>query len=218
MKTRRWVTWSVWAVVITVCSLLLAVLIVTALFDPNQYKAQVIKWVREKTGRELTIVGDITMNLFTGFGIEVHGAHLANAEGFGPQPMLEVDSVQVRLGVLALLQRRSSLHKITVRGLRLRLQRRADGRTNWEGILAAATRGAQSEPGEALQEAAPAALAALSIGRIKVLNAGISWEDLRSQRHVDLKRVSIRSSRYRPGHDVELKVGMDFESRHPRTR
>ena len=67
---------------------LLALLIVlavalTLLFDPNDYKRDIIKLVKDKTGRELTIEGKLGWSFFPWIGIETGRLARSNAPGFG---------------------------------------------------------------------------------------------------------------------------------------
>ena len=59
-------------------------------FDPNDYKDELAAAVQEKTGRELSIPGDIELSVFPWLGAKLGQTSLANAEGFGDQPFAEI--------------------------------------------------------------------------------------------------------------------------------
>ena len=76
---------------------LLALLIVlavtlTLLFDPNDYKKNIIEAIKDKTGRELRIEGKLGWSFFPWIGIETGRLELSNAPGFGKEPFAGVDA------------------------------------------------------------------------------------------------------------------------------
>src|SRR5437868_5730524 len=68
MKILKYALYALGALVVL---LIAAVLIITATFDPNQYKPQIVKAVKDKTGRTLAIDGDIRLKLFPKIGAQV---------------------------------------------------------------------------------------------------------------------------------------------------
>jgi hypothetical protein len=68
MKILKYALYALGGLVVLVIA---AVVIITATFDPNQYKPQIIKAVKDKTGRTLAIDGDIKLKLFPKIGAQV---------------------------------------------------------------------------------------------------------------------------------------------------
>ena len=66
--------------------LVIAVIGFAVVFDPNDYKDDITKLVKEKTGRNLSIPGDISLSLFPWIGIDLGKIEISNAKGFGKQP------------------------------------------------------------------------------------------------------------------------------------
>jgi AsmA protein len=84
---------------------LLAILAVTLtlVFDPNEYKGEIIKAVKDKTGRELRIEGKLGWSFFPWIGIETGKLELGNAPGFGPEPFARIDAAGAKVELLPLL-------------------------------------------------------------------------------------------------------------------
>ena len=76
--------------------LLIAIVGVAVVFDPNDYKDDIITLVEEKTGRKLSIPGDISLSLFPWIGIDLGKIEISNAKGFGKQPFAKMEHLQVR--------------------------------------------------------------------------------------------------------------------------
>ncbi|MCH8337122.1 MAG: AsmA family protein, partial [Proteobacteria bacterium] len=56
-----------------------ASLALTLFFDPNDYRDDISAGVKEVTGRDLTIEGDLSLSLFPWLAIEVGRTELGNA-------------------------------------------------------------------------------------------------------------------------------------------
>ena len=208
--------------------LLLAVLLVSLplLVDPNDYKAQISEQFRVHTGRELSIPGDIRLSVFPWLGLKLGEVSLANAPGFGGQPFARVEQVDVRIRLLPLLRREVQVGRLTLRGLRLHLQRDAGGRDNWADLLPAAEPEEKSAekpappapktPAEQV-DAAPAAvaLAALSIGGVSIENASLHWDDARSGQRYRLDRLNLETGPISLSEPVSLRLGLDLDSKAP---
>ena len=75
-------------VVGAVVLLLVIVLVAVAmLFDPNDYKDDITAAVARATGRTLTLEGDLGLAVFPTIEMDVGAASLSNAQGVGPEAM-----------------------------------------------------------------------------------------------------------------------------------
>jgi AsmA protein len=110
------------------------VLVVVWFVDPNRYKPQIEAAVREATGRDFALVGEIELGFFPWLALRAGEGRFGNPPGFGPEPMVSWKSAQVGAKLVPLLRGRLAAGRVTLRGLDARLVRRADGRANWEGI------------------------------------------------------------------------------------
>ena len=115
-------------------------LIVAGLFalwlsvNPNDYKAQIAAAVKQSTGRELSLTGDIKLSVFPWVALELGPASLGNPPGFGQEAFLAFHHAAVRVRLFPLLGRRLDMDRVDLDGLDLRLRRNAEGRGNWEGF------------------------------------------------------------------------------------
>lgn len=107
-------------------------------FDPNDFREDISQAVKEETGRDLVIDGDVSLQLFPWLAIEVGHAALGNAEGFGEKPFAEFDRAKLSVRVLPLLLRQEVVVGAAVLdALRLNLQVTNDGRSNWDDFASA---------------------------------------------------------------------------------
>lgn len=61
---------------------LIAAVAFAFIFNPNDYKDNVISLFKENTGRQLSIPGDISLSLFPWIGLELGKIEVSNAKGF----------------------------------------------------------------------------------------------------------------------------------------
>src|SRR5699024_6553349 len=106
------------AVVTLVVVLAAAVITVVVLVDPNAYKDEIAQAVEQRTGRKLTIAGDIDLTFFPWLGLKLGSARLSDAPGFGGQPFVQLDGARLAVAVWPLLsEQRLVLDKIVINGL-----------------------------------------------------------------------------------------------------
>src|SRR5688572_20109228 len=122
------------AVVAVVAGLVTAVV---KLFDPNQFKDQIVRYVHERTQRDLVLDGELTMRYFPKLGIESGKASLSQRRS--AREFASIEKSRVTLAWLPLLRGRMHVDSIEVDGLKAQLVRLKDGTTNiddlWRDLL-----------------------------------------------------------------------------------
>ena len=158
------------AVVGLVVVLLLAVWL---LVDPNDYKDRIAQQVRSSTGRELTLSGPIKLSVFPWIALQLGPASLGNPPGFSVEPFAAVHRISLRVKLLPLLHKELKVGSIEVNGLDLRLVKNAAGKGNWQdfGSKEHATNGGESSPSSG-------ASALPDIGGIEIKDSSLSYQDL----------------------------------------
>jgi AsmA protein len=110
-----------------------ALVVVWLNVNPNNYKGRIAAAVRQSTGRELKLAGDIKLSVFPWVALELGPASLGNPPGFGDEPFVSLMHASVRVKLLPLLRKRLEVGRIEIDGLDLRLRKNAQGRGNWQG-------------------------------------------------------------------------------------
>jgi len=204
---------AAWAVGAIVALFLIVVIVVAVTFDPNDYKPTIVEKVKEATGRDLVIQGDIGLSLFPWIGAEVGKVSLGNAPGFGDEPFAAVDSAGVKLKLLPLLTRSVKLDTLVLHGLRLNLTTKKDGTTNWQDM--AGGEGAPAEGGTEGGGTSAAPVAALAIGGLDVRDAQVVWDDRQAGARYRISDLALRSGAIEPGEPTDVSMNFDLESNAP---
>jgi AsmA protein len=114
--------------------ILIGVLVVVWLVDPNRFKPRIEAAVRDATGREFTLVGDIDLGFFPWLALRTGEGRFGNAPGFGSEPMVSWRGAQLGAKLFPLLSGELVADRVRLTGVDVRLVRHADGHGNWEGI------------------------------------------------------------------------------------
>ncbi len=221
--------------------LLALILVMTAvlislpfLVDPNDYKGTISEQVKAQTGRTLNIPGNIRLSVFPWLGARLGKVELENTVGFAKQPFASMDAVDVRIQLLPLLRGDIKIGHLTLRGLKLNLQRNKNGRDNWEDLLpktgkttvATSKAAPQSKPFPSAKNPtpapptktpspSPAALAAFSINGISILNASLQWDDQQTQQHYQIRKLDMEIGHISLNEAIPIETSFDFISRQP---
>jgi len=193
------------------------------LVNPSDYKDRVAAAVREATGREFILNGDLKLSVFPWVALELGPATLGNPPGFGEEPFLTFEHATVRVKLVPLLNKRLEMERVELDGLDLRLHKNAEGAGNWEnfGRVPEAAPGVPGGDGEGAR--APW-LAGLQIknGRVSypgyaVANLNLETGALGAQGDTPI-RLSFDANRGVPDEWVSVSANFNVGAQSPKRR
>lgn len=176
-------------------------------FDPNAFKPQLTALVEERTGRQLSIEGDIGVSLFPWLALQAGPLVLGNATGFGPEPFARVGRVDARIRLMPLLERRLEIGTLVVEDLAVHLARDAAGRDNWSDLAAAGSSAAPSDqPASASAEPAEGspAISGFAFAGLELRNAAFTWRDAGTGMAADLSDLNLSTGEIVLGAPINL--------------
>jgi AsmA protein len=175
-----------------IVALLGAVLLAVWLFvNPNAYKGKIAAAVKESTGRELQLSGDIKLSVIPWVALELGAARLGNPPGFSDEPFLSFSHAKVRVRLLPLLRRQLEVARVEVEGLDLRLRKNAAGRGNWQSTES------EQPPTNSDLDHAERGPALESLANIRIENGRVTYEGI-SVEKLNLETGSLASDRHIP--------------------
>jgi AsmA protein len=196
MRALRLVGFVVGGVLVLLIVLLLAVRL---LVDPNDYKVRIAQAVKSSTGRELTLSGPIKLSVFPWLALEIGPATLGNPPGFSAEPFAAVRHVAFRVRLLPLLRKELRIGKVEIDGLDLRLRKNASGRANWQDFgqhaqASSESASARSSSGEAISD----------LAGVTVQDSRLSYQDMVAD-HINLELGHLGTDKPLP-----LKLRLDL--------
>lgn len=122
--------------ILIISAAFLALLLGVALIGPsfvnwNTYRGQVETLVKNASGRDITIAGDLAFRVLPSPRLSVEGVTLANPPGFESPYLVEADRLELGVALLPLISNRIEVKRLYLIGPKVHLEQLADGRNNW---------------------------------------------------------------------------------------
>lgn len=206
-------------IVLMVCAALLAIVLLpllalVLLVDPNSFKPQIVAAVKQQTGREFRIDGELGWSFYPVLGIELGRSELGNAKGFGQQPMLAVERVAVGVELLPLIDGELNVSQLRLQQPRIHLARDNSGRSNWDDLVA----GDQAAQPAATTPAAPSSAQAaprIAIAGLAIVDGEVSWRDAQAGQDVTLSRLNLATGTINADEPVDVDFSTHVVSKNP---
>ena len=144
-----------WKILTVIAVLLVAVVVagvvVLKSIDFNEYRGLIAEQVKAATGRDLTIAGDLRLDISLTPAVAVEGVTFANAPWGSRPEMVTLRRLEVEVELLPLLTGDVRVTRVVLIGLDALLETDAKGRGNWEFAAPEEAAGkAAAEDGEAV--------------------------------------------------------------------
>ena len=94
----------------------ITILVIVWVVDPNSFKPRIEAAVREATGREFALVGDIELGFFPWLALRTGEGHFGNAPGFGGEPMVTWKRAQLGARLFPLLRGELVTSRVVLEG------------------------------------------------------------------------------------------------------
>ncbi len=127
---RAWTILTVVAVVLV--AVVVAGVAVLKSMDFNEYRGLIAEQVKAATGRDLTIAGDLRLDISLAPAVAVEGVTFANAPWGSRPEMVTLRRLEVQVELLPLLTGDVRVTRIVLVGLDALLETDGKGRGNWE--------------------------------------------------------------------------------------
>lgn len=184
-----------------VALVVIALLLVVLFVDPNDYRDDVERVVESKTGRQLTLTGDLSLSIFPWLALEAGPASLGDAPGFGDEPFASIQEARVGVRLLPLIRGKIEVGDVRLAGARIRLVTDERGRNNWADL------GEQKEPAEP----APAGeepMEVPTIAGLEIEDAAVTMENRQEKTRRVVRDFNLKTGRLASGQPFD--VSSDF--------
>ena len=179
---------------------------IAATFDPNHYKPDAIKLVKDKTQRTLKLDGDIKLSFFPSIGATLGKASLS--ERGSEKEFAGVEDLRVALKLMPLLSKEVVVDTIEVKGLRAHVVRHKDGKTNIDDLT-----GAGDKPPAEKSTASPVRI---DIDHIAIQNAELTYADEGAGTKYALSKLNLKTGRIANGVPTKLDLAVVAQSDKPK--
>ena len=203
------------AAVAMVVLLIAAAIVLTIVVDPNRYRDDIVKVVKEQTGRDLKIDGKLSLTFFPWLGLETKRLELSNASGFGKEPFAVVDSTETKVKLLPLFRGQVVVGAVRLNRLKLHLARNSKGGSNWDDLVKHTAEKPTPKSAPKQGGGAGAALAAFTIDTFQVRNSEFTWRDEAAKQQYAVRGLDLTSGNVLGNVPAPLKLAFNLESKSP---
>jgi AsmA protein len=177
--------------------IVIGLVLVVVFVDPNDYRDDIEKLVEEKTGRELTLSGDLKLSVFPWIALESGPASLGDAQGFGPEPFVSIRDARIGVRLLPLLSGKVEVGNVRLDGARIRLITDANGRNNWADLGA-------SEGEETPAPTQSGATEVPTVASLEISDAAVVMEDRQQKSRREVRDFNLKTGRLASGEPFDF--------------
>ncbi|MBL8270397.1 AsmA family protein [Steroidobacter sp.] len=187
-------------VVGSIVALIVVALLAVVLFvDPNDYRDDIERMVESKTGRQLTLSGDLHLTLFPWLALKAGPASLGEAPGFGDEPFLSIQEARVGVRLLPLIKGKIEVGDVRLAGARVRLITDEQGRNNWADL------GEQQEATPATPEGEPS-MEVPTVAGLEIEDAAVTIENRQDKTRRVVRDFNLKTGRLASGEPFDLST------------
>ena len=203
----KWLKYPLYGLLALVVLLAAGAAILALSFDPNQYKDEVEKLVKEHTGRTLKFHGDVKLAFWPSIGVSVGKATLSRRAS--EHDFAAFDSAHVSVRLLPLLSGEVLVDQVRVAGLKASVIRAKGGKFDFEDLLGAA--------GAKKPAAAPAkpAKVKFDVAGIQLANGTLAYKDEGSGQTLEVAHLELRTGRIAEDVPGKMSLGAQLKGKQP---
>jgi len=177
-------------------------------FDPNDYKAQIIKAVKDSKQRNLRLDGDIKLSFYPNIGVSLSKVSLS--EFNNDREFAAIDSARVSLALLPLLRKQVVVDEVAVSGLKAKLVMHKNGTTNIDDLLGPA----ESKQGQ--QKVAAGPPVNFNIASVSVEKTNLSYRDEGSGAQYAIRDLHFKTGRIAIGVPSKIELSAGIQANQPK--
>jgi AsmA protein len=177
--------------------IVIGLVLVLVFVDPNDYRDDIQKLVKEKTGRELTLSGDLKLSVFPWIALETGPASLGDAPGFGPEPFASIKHARVSVRLMPLLGGNLEVGNVRLDGARIRLITDERGRDNWADL-------GKSEGAEQQPQTQSGTSGVPTVAGLEINDAAVVMENRKEKSRREVRDFNLKTGRLASGEPFDF--------------
>ena len=182
---------------------------VAATFNPNDYKAQIIKAVKDSKQRTLRLDGDIKLSFYPNIGASLSKVSLSEFKS--DKEFAVIASARVSLALLPLLRKQVVVDEVSVSGLKATLVKHRDGSTNIDDLM-----GPSGQKPQQQNNAVAGPTAKFDIASVSVEKTDLSYRDEGSGAKYAIKDLNLKTGRIAIGVPGKIDLSASIQSNQPK--
>lgn len=172
--------------------------LVIYLVDVNDFKAQIVDYVKTHQQRDLVLEGDIHLNYFPQLGLDT--GKLSLSQRNSGRKFASVNNARLYVAWWPLFTRQVRVERVVLDGLHANLVRHPDGSTNFDDLL---------QPADWMGEVQ------FEVEQVRVLDASVNFHDEGSGTALFLHELNLESGRLADARSGQVNATLRLQSAQP---
>jgi AsmA protein len=161
-------------VILSILSIVIGVFILS--FNANNFKTEIVQYVKEHTQRDLVLQGDIKATFFPKLGLDTGKMTLSQRNS--AREFASVNDARLYIAWLPLLRMQIVFDHVEIDGARINLTRFRDGTANYDDLLV---------------HDASLAPVKFDIDNMRITNSSLNWQDEMKWQRVALQNLQVET-------------------------
>ncbi len=206
---NKYLKYGLWAIGIIVVVFASVIVYIALTFNPNDYKPQVIKAVKDSKQRTLKLDGDIKLHFFPSIGVSLGKISLSEFQS--KKEFASVESASISLKLMPLLAKQIVVDDVSVSGVKAQFVKYKDGKTNLDDLLDKEAVPAQA-PAPAQETGVPMQF---DIASVRLKQAELSYHDKSAGARYSIKDLSLETGRIANALPIRIDFAAHIQSSKP---
>ncbi len=187
--------YAIGGVLIILLILPVAIAVFILSFDANNFKSEIIQYVKNHTQRDLVLQGDIKVTFFPKLGLD--SGKMLLSQRNSAREFASVNNARLYIAWLPLLRRKLVFDHVEIEGARANLARFKDGTTNYDDLL--------------IRDETLSPLT-FDIDGVRITNSSVNWQDEIKWQRISLQDLQIETGRLADAVPSNLKTSFHLNS------
>lgn len=185
-------------IIAVILLLIVATIVLPQFIDPNDYKTQIAETIKQKTGLEATIDGDLSLSVFPWLGVSTGHIVLKQPAVITQSvpkagDFVDVDAIDIKVKLKPLFSRKVEVDTIVLKKPRIEFIVNTKGQNSLSGLSQAATASTPSTAEAATASNNAASIAALTIAGANISDGQLIFDDRQTNTRYELAALNITS-------------------------
>lgn len=176
---------------------------IAATFNPNDYKEQIIRTVKDSKQRTLHLDGDISLSFFPNIGANLGKVSLS--EYNSDQQFASVEAARVSLALMPLLSRHIVVNEVLVSGLNATIIKHKDGTSNIDDLL-----------GKDQNSKSDQSPVEFDIASVSVEKTSLTYRDEGADSQYAIRDLNLNTGRIANGVPAKIRVSATVQGNQPK--
>ncbi len=179
-------------VVIALVSFIGLLVVGYMMLDPNDFKQEISAIVKEKTGQELVISGNIEKSIYPNLGVNIGAVALKNPSGYEAENFAQLERVSVSISLMPLFSGKIIADTVLLQGAKINLEKNGAGKANWE-VLAQSAKGDDKDKKDKQKDTSAKELdtGKFQFEGMEIVDASLTFVDKQSGQKVVLDKINL---------------------------